>query len=178
MDERKKGQIALEYIILTAFILVAVTIIFAISFMTYTQYTHVAKARDTMAKMASAVDNIYARGIGNRLFTDLSIPDALKEITIVHKCVEGRLANQGSLQDCSSPDADSYNFVQFSAISMTLQTVGGPVNILQETKAKVVLDSEISAMNAEGTFNKYSGSYYFIKVYWNNDSKTIKIDKV
>ncbi len=57
MREKEKGQIAMEYMILTAFILVSVAIIFAFSFVNYNQNMRTAKTAEALAKLANAVDD-------------------------------------------------------------------------------------------------------------------------
>jgi len=185
MSEKKRAQIAMEYLLLTAFILVAVAIIFAFSFLNYGQNIRVAKANEAMAKMANAVDDVYTRGERNNRFVNISFPDGMTDLSVLHKCIEESTSIQGTLNDCEQGcSASGYDCVQFSAISMTVQLIGGESVILRETRAKILADpngdipnTDMSDMDSSGIFNKYAGSGYSVKVSWTNDKEKIQLLK-
>jgi len=176
MDRKEKGQIATEYMILTAFILVSVAIIFTFSFVNYTQNIKIGQANEVIAKIANGVDDVYTRGEGNTRFIDVFFPDSLEKISIVHKCVTGRGVSQGSLSECSNPAADSYDYIEFSAIAMEVQLLGGTSRMLRPTKAKIFEDlGEIGEQT--GGFSKYSGSGYVMRISWAPTGE-IQLEKV
>ena len=124
----------MEYVILTAFILISVAIIFTFSFVNYTQNVKIAKTNEAMSKIANAVNEVYVRGEGNT------------------------------------------RFVNFSAISMEVQLLGGNKTMLKETKASIFEDIGEMGLNV-GILNKYSGSAYAVRISWTNTG-LIKLEKV
>lgn len=177
--EGKKAQIAMEYLILTGFILVAVALIFSFSFINYNQNIRVAKTGEALAKLANAVDDVYTRGEGNTRFVKITWPDGMKKISIVHKCVEGRGVNQGTLSQCSNPDSDSYDFVEFSAIVLEVQLLSQDTTVMEGTRAKIFENLVIGGMDVTTPqgFNQYSGSTYIVKVSWTGTG-LIKLERV
>jgi hypothetical protein len=168
-----KGQIALEYFILTVFILIAVSMIFAFSFLNYDQNSNIVLANETMSKLSKAVNVIYGRGKGNTTFVSLSLPNGLESIEILHKC-KYPPPKQGTLAQCrdasGSPPAD-YGDVNFSIIKMGVRLLGGTSTVLRKTNAVIWENlGEISSAS-------YAGSKYPVRVSWNGNGQ-IKLEKV
>jgi len=161
----KRAQIASEYLMLTAFILAAVSIIFVFSFLNYSQNIKVAQANEALSKIASAIDDVYMRGEGNTRFVFVAFPEGMTDLGVIHKCVG---AGQGSLANCGG----SYGNVEFSAVYMEISLMGGSDSIIRETRAKV-WETLGNFLTAEQS----AGSAYTIKVSWRDDG-TIKLEKV
>ncbi len=169
----KKAQIAMEYLILTGFILVAVALIFGFSFINYNQNIRIAKTSEAISKLSNAVDDIYTRGEGNTRFVKISWPDGMKNISIVYKCLNG--TQQDNAEGCGDSE---YGDVEFSVISMEVQLLGEDVIVMERTKAKIKekLDG-MDDMDIHGNFNQYSGSTYIVKVSWTS-SGLIQLERV
>lgn len=169
-----RAQIAMEYLILTAFILVAVAIIFSFSFVNYSESIRVAKTTESLSKLANAVDDVYTRGEGNTRFAKVSFPDGMKSISIVHKCIDGTQVTAAS--ECG---AGGYDDVDFSAIAMEVQFLSGNATLLEGTRAKIfeTLGGDMGQTISETGLNKYSGSTYTVKVSWTGTG-LIQIEKV
>ena len=170
----KKAQIAMEYLILTGFILVAVALIFAFSFLNYNQNIRVAKTGEALSKIANAVDDVYTRGEGNTRFVKMTWPDGMKGISIVHKFEDGC---QGTLTECGEEDYDN---VDFSAIALEMQFLGEDETVMEGTRAKIfeTLGNEMNEINAQTGFNKYSGNTYTVKISWDDEGNLIKLKRV
>lgn len=182
--ERKRAQIAVEYLMLTGFIMVAVAIIFTFAFLNYGQNIRIAKASEAMAKIENAVNDVYARGQGNNSFIQLSLPEGMTDLRVMHKCIEESSSTQGSLEQCETGcTGEGYDCIEFSAIVMTLNLTGGESTLLRETRAKIYADTatsslgEMSEKDDSGNYNKYAGSLYTAKVSW-LDGEKIAIEKV
>jgi len=174
MVEKKMAQVAIEYMILTAFIMVAVGIIFAFSFINYTQSIKVAKTGEALSKMANAVDEIYTKGEGNSRFIHIAFPENMTGMSIVHKCIDESTANQGTLLECGVGCSQvDYDCVEFSAISITVNLIAGESTLLRETKAKI-WDKLEDFLTAEES----AGSTYTVKVSWTGDGEKIQLKKV
>ena len=170
---KKKAQIAIEYLILTSFILTGVIIIFGFSIINYNQNIKAAQTSDAISKLANAIDDVYTRGEGNTRFIKITWPKGMKGISVIHKCTDGR---QKAIADDCGGSADPYDDVKFSGIAMEMQLLGQDTNILESTRAKIFETLEgMTETTAQG-FNKYSGSAYIVKVSWTNDA-LIKLEK-
>ena len=167
----KKAQIAMEYLILTGFILVAVALIFTFSFVNYNQNIRAAKTGEAISKLANAVDDVYTRGEGNTRFVKITWPDGMRDIRIVHKFNNGC---QGTLVEC---EETNYDNVDFSAIALEMQLLGQDTNVMEGTRAKIFETlTNMTGQNPQG-FNQYSGSTYTVKISWTGNDK-IKLERV
>jgi len=168
----ERAQIALEYFILTVFILVAVSMIFTFSFLNFDQNSTIVIANETMSKLSKAVNVIYARGEGNTTFVNISLPNGLESIEILHKC-KYPPPGQGSLSECkdSSGGAAGYEDVNFSIIKMNVRLLGGTSTTLRKTNAVIWEDI------GEIALASYAGSKYTVRVSW-NDQGQIRLEKV
>jgi len=170
---KKRGQIAMEYLLLTAFILISVGAIFAFSFVNYNQNIRVTRANEALAKMSTTADELYIRGGGNTRFINISLPEGLTEMKVLHKCV-GESPNQGTMTECGG----TYDHVKFSTISMKVELIGGESTIIKETKAKIVeeFDSD-PGEDAKIKSGGYAGSSYPVRVSL-TDTGLVKFEKV
>ncbi len=168
----EKAQIALEYFILTAFILVAVSMIFTFSFLNYDQNSTIVIANETISKLSKGVNVIYARGKGNTTFVDINLPNGLESLEIVHKC-RYPTPEQGTLTECknSSGGPADYGDLNFSIIKMNVRLLGGTSTILRKTNAVIWEDI------GEIALSSYAGSNYSVRINWNDDGQ-IKLEKV
>lgn len=176
----RRAQIAMEYLVLTAFILVAVAIIFGFSFINYNESIRVAKTTESLAKLVNAVDDVYTRGEGNTRFVKVNFPDGMKGISIVQKCDSGSSIDQGTALECQDGrPGDKYAYVDFSAIAMEVQFFNGDTTLLEGTRAKIfeTLGEGMDELNPDTGLNRYSGSTYTVKVSW-TDTGLIQIEKV
>ena len=178
--ENRRAQIAMEYLVLTAFILVAVAIIFSFTFVNYSESIRAAKTTESLSKLANAVDDVYTRGEGNTRFVEVNFPDGMKGISIVQKCDSGSSIDQGTALECKDGrPGDEYAYVDFSAIAMEVKLFSGDTTLLEGTRAKIfgTLGGNMSQTIPETGLNKYSGSTYTVKVSWTGSS-LIQIGKV
>jgi uncharacterized protein (UPF0333 family) len=182
--EGKRAQITVEYLVLTAFIMLAVAIIFAFAFVNYSENLRVAKAGESMTKISDVINEVYSTGKGNVKFITVSFPDGMSNVRIIHRCYYG--PNQGTLSECldaSLAAPATYNDIKFSAISMDLELLGGTTTLIKETRARILEDlGEIDDPNPYNpAMNKYSGVSFLAKVSWYEvvpGTWVIKLEKV
>ncbi|MEK6942005.1 MAG: hypothetical protein AABW85_04065 [archaeon] len=105
-----KGQVALEYLLITGFLLLAAGLIFIYSIITLDQNLNISKADTALSKIAGAVETVSANGPGNKIFVDAQLPNEISSnlITISNK-----------------------------TISMTIPMLGGPNERYITTKAQL-----------------------------------------
>ena len=85
----KKAQVSLEYIILTAFILIIVTIIFGLALLYYDANVKTVQVSNSIDSLVKTADLVYAKGYGTTLYTTVSWPDGVNIFGIIHKCKQG-----------------------------------------------------------------------------------------
>ncbi len=71
----EKGQVAAEYLVIFAFLLVVVAVLFGYSFMSLNESISVHKAKDAALKITSASENIAGLGEGSRTTIQIEMPD-------------------------------------------------------------------------------------------------------
>ncbi len=135
----KKAQVATEYIIITGFILVVVTMIFTYSFVTNNQRIKISQANNALDKMINTADLVYALGPDNNQFIWVTIPKDLQLIKDITVCDDTESTWQGHYEpeDVSCGDLA---FVKAGAIEMQLSLIGGLSTIRRPAKAEIELD--------------------------------------
>ena len=79
----KRAQVAVEYMLIAAFLLIATGIIFIYSMTTLDQTIRIAKADKAISILASAADNVSARGPGNTIITEIELPTEVASYQIL-----------------------------------------------------------------------------------------------
>lgn len=178
-----KAQVAMEHLMVTATILILVTIAFSFGFVTFDQNIKIAKARDALTALTGAANEVYTLGEGNARFVDVSFPAGMPEnyITIVNLCgdktnLECPAFGSETICDCKTPVAGggsgAHEDIDFSAIKLRVSLLSGETAILRESKAKLVLANFPPENEAAG------GPPYPIRVSWTDDGKKIKLQRV
>ena len=70
----RKAQVAIEYIILVAFLLFIISIATAYAMFTYYENVKISSVRNTVFTMEKAANQVYALGPGNVIFADIVLP--------------------------------------------------------------------------------------------------------
>ncbi|MFA4855884.1 MAG: hypothetical protein WC634_04860 [archaeon] len=129
----KKGQVATEYLIITGFSLVMVTLIFSYSYISNNENIRVSQANTALDRMVNAADLVYALGPDNNQFVEIEFPVgtiALQDITL---CNDPDLG-QGHNLDCGEDGA------KLGALEATVELLGGNSIISRGAKANIELD--------------------------------------
>ena len=148
---KEKAQVATEYLMVTGFILMSVTLIFAYAYISNNQNIKISQASISFDKMVNAADLVYALGPGNIQYIGVVFPQdivAIKDITV---CESGA---QGYTETCSAPDS-----VKFGAIEIELKLFGGTTKIIRGSKAELELDTGTNVIEATPGVHR-------IKVEW------------
>ncbi|MFH0714740.1 MAG: hypothetical protein V1847_02960 [Candidatus Diapherotrites archaeon] len=81
----KKGQVGVEYLSITAFLLAAVGIIFVAALATYYDASVSFAAKQSIAVLTNASDQVSGLGNGSELFVEVSFPDGVKSVNASQK---------------------------------------------------------------------------------------------
>jgi hypothetical protein len=128
----KKGQVATEYLIITAFILIVVTVVFVYSFISNNQNIKINQANNALDKLVNKADLVYALGPDNNQFVDITLPtdvQSLQDVTICNNL------EQGHNIDCFARGG-----VKRGGIEMQFSLTGGVSKIARASKAEIELD--------------------------------------
>ncbi len=138
----KKGQVATEYLIITGFILVIVTVVFVYSFVSNNQNIKTSQANNSLDKLVNKADLVYALGPDNNQFVDITLPwdiQSLRDVTICNNL------EQGHNIDCSARGG-----VKRGAIEMQVSLIGGISTIGRTAKAEIEFDIAYDGRSPEG----------------------------
>ncbi len=133
----KKGQVALEYLILTAFVLIIIIIIFAYSFVVLMENSKIEVALSSVRKLASAADQVSALGPENTVIVRIELPDNASGFQVGESSVSMRLTQLAGITDV----------VEYSSASITpasLPSTFGSYSIKVEVVDANVVFSVIS----------------------------------
>ncbi len=148
------AQTAVEYLLITSFLLVITGIIFAYSLFIYSDSVAQSTANSAVASIVNAVDQVYALGQGSTLFFEVDVPQNINNVQLIRlppNCV--------TLNNCTK-----------TALVLKLQTSGGVADIVKSAKGefKFVIygpytdnnenDATLLALKRQG--------HYFLKAYW------------
>jgi uncharacterized protein (UPF0333 family) len=76
-----RGQVATEYLVIFAFLLTAVTMLFAYSFLTINESVAMQKVKDSSSKISSAAESLAAFGEGSRSTITIELPNNVVRAT-------------------------------------------------------------------------------------------------
>ena len=156
--KNEKAQAATEYLLITGFILVAVTLIFSYAYISNNQNIKISQTSTALDKMVNAADIVYALGPGNIQYVEVTFPQGIKEIYDITVCENG-VQSHNDL--CAGSEAD------FGAIEMKMELFNGNTVITRGSKAELELDTELDTIPATTGVHK-------IKVEWCDDKICLK----
>ncbi|MBI4043979.1 MAG: hypothetical protein HY393_04205 [Candidatus Diapherotrites archaeon] len=87
-----KGQIGFEYLVLTGFLLLIIALVFAYSFVSYSQAIQSQKAEASLNAIVGASDYVYGRGNGNTLLVDIEVPEGVSSFQVLDNIVSMRVS--------------------------------------------------------------------------------------
>jgi hypothetical protein len=156
----KRAQIATEYLIVTGVILVIVSIIFAYSYSTSDNNIRVSKAGAALDKLANKANLVYAFGPDNNQFVEVElptsvVPDSVRDITV---CNDGTHVHDAAGQK----ECEDWGGVNFGAVELQLNLIGGISTIRRPVKAEVEMDFDD---DPPYVFPSDQG-FYRVKVFW------------
>jgi len=152
MNNKEKAQVATEYLIITGFILIVVTIIFSYAYISNSQNIRISQTSAALDKMVNAADLVYALGPGNIQYVNATFPQGIKTIQDIAVCDDNSIP-QGHNQDCGTEG------VKFGAINLTMELFNGDTNITRGAKAELELDAGADTIPATAGVHR-------IKVEW------------
>ena len=161
----KRAQIAMEYLIITIFLLAIITITFAYSFINYNQNIMITQANNAIDSLINKADYVYSLGPENSQFTWITLPIGTQSVSITHICTTAGQLLPG--QDCPVGDP-----IKFSAINLTISLLGGPATISWPSKSPLEIVSDPLPdkpfpCTSDPTF---CDGTYKIRVCWNRDA--------
>jgi hypothetical protein len=128
----KRGQVATEYLLITGFILAAVTLIFSYSYISNNQNIKVSQANTALDRLVNAADLVYALGYDNNQFVEIEFPVGTTGLFDITLCNNGE---QGNNMDCSARGG-----AKLGALVANLDLLGGSSEISRGAKADIELD--------------------------------------
>ncbi len=93
---RARGQVGLEYLVFTAFLLLMTALLFAYAYMNYSNTIQLVQTQAAVDSVASSVDFVYAKGPGNAVIVDIKLPVGLTEFRVDQNVVRATLTQYGS----------------------------------------------------------------------------------
>ncbi|MFH0969858.1 MAG: hypothetical protein V1776_00120 [Candidatus Diapherotrites archaeon] len=92
---RFRGQVGLEYLTFTAFLLLFSAILFAYAFVSYSSSVQLIQSQAAVDEVAATVDFVYAKGPGNTVLVDVQLPVGLTEFRVGQNTVRATLSQLG-----------------------------------------------------------------------------------
>ncbi len=157
-----KGQIAIEQMILTVFVLGTVSIIFAYALVSFEQSGRAAEANDAVNRMVAKANSIHALGKSHSDFIQVSFPTGSQSVFLLHKCVSDSSIGAA----CPLGDSD----IDFSYLLLTVEIGGSTQEIARHSNAVLLLQEFPSG-------SELGGSRQTIRVSWTDTGK-IKLRRV
>ena|SRR3989344_3587559 len=129
--ERVKAQVAAEYLIVMAFLLVAVGVLSAYSFITLSESIKARQAINAVDSIANAADRVGALGENSKLVVEVELPDGVLAFKTTGKEVQIQMQSFGNTTDV-------YTTALFDITPATLSPNSGKALYLVE-----VVDSNV-----------------------------------
>jgi len=109
-----RGQVALEYLVMTGFILLIAGILFSISLFFFNENSSFARADAAVSEIAANADWVASLGNGSTVFFEVYIPDNIQTFQIRNKTVFLKINAAAGFNDVlaySKPDLTPTTFV-------------------------------------------------------------------
>lgn len=128
---RARGQVGLEYLVFTAFLLLVASILFAYSFVSYSTSLQLVQTQAAVDELAATVDFVYAKGPGNVVVVDLKLPNGLTEFRVDQNVVRATLSQvSGNSTLFAFTKAQlNPNYLYFQEGIYSLRVAMGDVNV-------------------------------------------------
>lgn len=97
--KNKKGQVGVEYLTITAFLLLVAIILFVFGFTTFNETSKRNKADNAVKSIASAANQVYALGPGNIVFVEIELPEGIKSGSTFGKTIQFKLSSIAGTND-------------------------------------------------------------------------------
>ena len=92
---RIKGQVGVEYLVFTAFLLIVTVILFGYAFVSYSSTVQLIQAQSAVDSVASTVDFVYSKGPGNSVEIAVTLPAGLTEFRVDQNVVRATIRQGG-----------------------------------------------------------------------------------
>ena len=122
----KKGQVGVEYMVITIFALVLIMITFGYSQANLDHSLKINQANDLMDNLANNIRYIYVAGPGNTLVWKIDIPAGTRGITTTNMCKNGSMVEG----DCTGP---GQNGVDRTRIDLNIDVLLGNTKVEAES---------------------------------------------
>ncbi|MFH1225249.1 MAG: hypothetical protein V1676_05595 [Candidatus Diapherotrites archaeon] len=132
----RKGQVAIEYILMSAFLLLVVGVLFVHSYTQYDRTMKIEMTQHAVDSLGEAADQAYALGTGSVLFVDMDLPYGIEGYTVTQKNITLKL-NLIGVQDTvftrTVADLNMFSAIPTSPTRHRMRVSMGATNItLQE----------------------------------------------
>ncbi|MBU0662629.1 MAG: hypothetical protein ABH854_05560 [Candidatus Diapherotrites archaeon] len=87
--KNSKGQMSLEYMVMSAFLLLIVGLLFTYAYINYDHAMKLDMANYAVDSIAEAADQAYALGTGTVLFVDIILPNGIEGSSVFGKEFQG-----------------------------------------------------------------------------------------
>jgi len=94
-----KGQVALEYLLLTVMLLTIVGILFVYSLVIYNDTLNSSKAQNYVEQLANAANQVSAWGPGTKLYVEAELPAGVQSARAEYKSITVRVQMLGGISD-------------------------------------------------------------------------------
>jgi hypothetical protein len=108
-----RGQASVEYLILTGFLLLLVGFGFAYAVMSYNDAVRLSQMDQATKRFKFAIEQIHAGGRGNQRMVDVTMPERMTDINVLHICNQ-TIFSQVSLAGQSGATATDYCRVNYT----------------------------------------------------------------
>ncbi len=155
----KKAQVAVEYMILTGFILVIVTITFGASYVSFDLNTKIAQTNKFVDSLVNSIDGIYVLGPGNIALVNTTIPMGTESISAEYVCTD---SISQTIAGCGGPSD-----VNFTEISLDISLVTGTTSIKSVARAPMEFLDDAEGKSFPCTTNsEFCSGVYNLFICW------------
>lgn len=86
-DRKRRGQISIEYLVLTGFLLITVGIMTAFALYSFNENSNLVKAESAIIKIVNQSNWVASLGDGSKVFFEINVPEGVQSFEINNKQV-------------------------------------------------------------------------------------------
>jgi len=117
-DRKRRGQISIEYLVLTGFLLIIVGVMIAFALFSFNESSNLVKAESAIIEIVNQSNWVASLGDGSRVFFEIEVPEGVQSFQINNKQVRMVL-------NTSAGNTDVFSYAKPNLTPTTFSNNGG-----------------------------------------------------
>ena len=115
---KARGQASVEYLVITAFMLIVAAVIFVFALFSFSENANIAKAENSVTQIVNYANLVGSLGNGSRAYFTVDFPDNVKSVEIRNRAVNMVISS-------ATGDSDVFSYSKLNLTPVALEASAG-----------------------------------------------------